>query len=103
VTLKGQILSPIEQEWHVLRERYGVRRIGLFGSCLRGEERADSDVDILVEFDEKTFDNYMGLKFFLEDRLGRRVDLVIAESIKPRLRDRILREVEYAAGTPSVR
>ncbi len=102
MTLKREILSFIEREWPVLRERYRVRRIGLFGSCLRGEARADSDVDVLVEFDEKTFDNYMGLKFFLEDRLGRSVDLVIAESIKPRLRENILGEVEYAAGAPSL-
>ena len=103
MTLKRQILSLIEREWEVLREQYRVRRIGLFGSCLRGEERADSDVDVLVEFDQKTFDNYMGLKFFLEDHLDRRVDLVIADSIKPRLREAILQEVEYAAGAASIR
>ena len=51
----------------------------------------------------KTFDNYMGLKFFLEDHLNRRVDLVIADSIKPRLRETILQEVEYAAGAAPIR
>ena len=102
MTLKGQVFSLIEREGNALRERYSVRRIGLFGSCLRGEERADSDVDVLVEFDHKTFDNYMGLKFFLEDHLDRHVDLVIADSIKPRLREAILQEVEYAAGAASI-
>lgn len=54
---------------------YGVRRIGLFGSYCRGEQTETSDVDILVEFedDEKTFDNYMDLKFFLEDLFGLKV------------------------------
>ena len=103
MTVKEQVFSLIEREWSLVRERYGVRRIGLFGSCTRGEDRPGSDVDILVEFERKTFDNYMGLKFFLEDRLARRVDLVIADSIKPRLRESILQEVEYAAGAASMR
>jgi len=103
MTVKEQALSLIEREWSLLRERYAVRRIGIFGSCTRAEERPDSDVDILVEFERKTFDNYMGLKFFLEDHLDRRVDLVIADSIKPRLREAILQEVEYAAGAASIR
>jgi predicted nucleotidyltransferase len=103
MTVKEQALSLIEREWSLLRQRYGVRRIGIFGSCTRGEDRPDSDVDILVEFERKTFDNYMGLKFFLEDHLDRRVDLVIADSIKPRLREAILQEVEYAAGAASIR
>jgi len=102
MTLREQVTSLLASEQNKLRELYGVRRIGLFGSCLRGDARTDSDVDILVEFERKTFDNYMGLKFFLEDRLGRRVDLVIADSIKPRLRESILQEVEYATGAPSL-
>jgi len=98
MTIKEQFFRLVEGEWDNLRQRYGVRRIGLFGSCLREEATEDSDVDVLVEFDEVTFDNYMDVKFFLEDHLGRGVDLVIAESIKPRLRDRILSEVEYVEG-----
>ena len=103
MTVKEQALSLIQREWSLLRQRYGVRRIGLFGSCTRGEDRPDSDVDVLVELERKTFDNYMGLKFFLEDHLNRRVDLVIADSIKPRLRETILQEVEYAAGAAPIR
>ena len=75
----------------------GAKRIGVFGSVARGEERADSDVDALVELDERTFDRYMDLKLYLEDLLGRRVDLVLADRIKPRLRERILSEVIDAA------
>jgi len=65
----------------------GVQSLALFGSVARGEARPDSDVDLLVEFtDLPTFDRYMGLKFLLEEMLGRRVDLVIREDLKPRLR-----------------
>ena len=81
-----------------IRNQYGVFRIGIFGSCIRGEERPDSDVDVLVEFKEgqETFNNYMDLKFYLEDLFQRNVDLVIRDSIKRRLRDPIENEVVYA-------
>lgn len=79
---------------------YGVRRIGLFGSYNRGEQNENSDVDILVEFEEnrKTFDNYMDLKFFLEDLFGFPVDLVMEGTIKPDLLPHIMGSVKYAAG-----
>lgn len=77
---------------------YGVLKLGLFGSVARGEESADGDLDFLVEFEKKTFDAYMGLKFLLEDLFGCRVDLVLETSIKPGLRERILGETIYAEG-----
>jgi uncharacterized protein len=74
----------------------GVRKIGLFGSFKRGEARQKSDIDILVLLEKPTFDSYMEVKFYLEDLFGRKVDLVMEEAIKPRLRPYILDEVEYA-------
>jgi predicted nucleotidyltransferase len=66
---------------------FGVRSLALFGSVARGEARADSDVDVLVDFDgPATFDRYMGLKFYLEDLLGRRVDLVTRRGLRDDLR-----------------
>lgn len=94
---KKAVLREIERSAEIIKS-YGVRRIGVFGSVARNSAKDESDVDLLVEFSEKTFDNYFGLKFFLEDLFGRRVDLVIAETVKPRLKPRILAEVEYAAG-----
>ena len=81
----------------------GLRRLGavslsLFGSYARGEERQDSDIDLLVELDEKRFDRYMDLKFFLEELLGNRVDLVLQDALKPRIRPRILAEAVRAPG-----
>lgn len=78
-------------------QRLGVKRCGLFGSFARGEQTEQSDVDILVEFEsgQKTFDNFMGLAFFLEDLFGRKVDLVTHESLSPYIGPHILREVEY--------
>lgn len=75
----------------------GARWLALFGSFARDEATDASDVDLLVDLDHHTFDRYMDLKFRLEDLLGRRVDLVLVESLKPRVRDRILREAIRAA------
>jgi predicted nucleotidyltransferase len=76
----------------------GVRSLALFGSAVRNEATEASDLDFLVEFDHKTFDNYMDLKFFLEELLDRPVDLVLRDAVKPRLREPILSEAVHAAG-----
>jgi len=83
-----------------LKKKYGVKRIGFFGSFVRSKQKETSDIDVLVEFEKgaKTFDNYMNLKFFLEDVFGRKVDLVIIDALKPDIKDRILKEVKYAEG-----
>lgn len=79
--------------------RYGVKRCGLFGSFVRGKQNDESDVDILVEFEDgqKSFDNFMGTAFLLEEVFGRKVDLLTPESLSPYIGPRILREVEYAS------
>lgn len=72
---------------------FGVKSLALFGSVARNEAGPESDVDILVEFEGiVTFDRYMELKFYLEDLLGRRVDLVSRRSLKPRVRPYVERE-----------
>ncbi len=83
-----------------LKEKYGVKRIGFFGSFARGEHKGTSDIDVLVEFEKgaKTFDNYINLKFFLEEFFEMKVDLIIIDALKPAIKDRILKEVKYAEG-----
>jgi hypothetical protein len=78
--------------------RFGVRSLGLFGSAARGEAAATSDLDFLVEFENPSFDTYMDLLEHLEKLFGRPVDLVLANTIKPRLRESILRETVHAPG-----
>ena len=92
----GTILNQISALRQELSERYTVVRIGVFGSCARGDDSPESDVDILVELAEPTFDHYMDLKFRLEEVLGRPVDLVMADTVKPRLKPIIEQEVVYA-------
>lgn len=91
-----EILDFLKNHREEMGSRFSVRRIGLFGSILRGSAGDRSDVDILVELDQPTFDHYMDLKFFLEEHLGRPVDLVLADSLKPRLKPIISSEVAYA-------
>ncbi len=87
-----QKIAGMRQE---LSEQFTVIRIGVFGSIARGEAGPESDVDIIVELAEPTFDHYMDLKFRLEEVLQRRVDLVIADTVKPRLKPIIQRETVY--------
>jgi predicted nucleotidyltransferase len=93
---REEILNTLQDNREAIR-RMGVRRLGLFGSHARGEQTSASDLDFVVEFDRKSFDAYMDLKEFLEGLFNKRVDLVIAEAIKPRLRNAILSEAVYAA------
>jgi predicted nucleotidyltransferase len=84
-------------------QRFGVRSLALFGSVARDMAREDSDVDILVEFDGPPgFGRFMDLKFFLEDLLGRRVDLVTRKALKPRLRTHVEEEAVDVPGFQSV-
>jgi hypothetical protein len=93
---KNDIINFLKIHKQEIAERFAVRRIGLFGSYLHGHAGEQSDIDILVEMEQPTFDHYMDLKFFLEERLQCPVDLVMADSLKPRLRPVITHEVAYA-------
>ena len=97
VQTKEQVLTLLQEHQPELRS-LGVKRCGVFGSFVRNEARAQSDVDILVEFEpeKKSFDKFMQLSFLLEDLFGRRVDLVTTESLSPYIGPHILNEVEYA-------
>lgn len=95
---KDQIIGLLEQN-HKEIIAYGVRRIGLFGSFLQGTIHEQSDIDLLVEFlpEQKTFDNFMQLSFFLEKLFERQVELVTPESLSPYIGPRILENVVYVA------
>jgi predicted nucleotidyltransferase len=89
-----------QQSWQLpaigLQGKPTIGQIGLFGSYVHDTAREGSDLDLLVELQEPTFDHYMDLKFFLENVFQHPVDLVLADSIKPRLKPLIAQEVNYA-------
>lgn len=75
-------------------ENFGVKSLAIFGSVARDTAQPDSDVDILVEFEGSvTFDRYMDLKFYLEDCLGKKVDLVSRRPLKPQIRETVEQEL----------
>jgi hypothetical protein len=93
---RESVLATLDLHAPELR-RLGARSLALFGSVARGEGSESSDIDLLVELQPKTFDAYMDVKLFLEKVLGRKVDLVLADAVKPRLRSVILGEAVHAS------
>ncbi len=89
---QDQILELLQEHRETLR-RFGTRRLGLFGSCARGERAPGSDLDFVVELQTSSFDAYMDLKLFLEGLFGCPVDLVLENTIKPRLRPQIMKDL----------
>ena len=94
---QAEIFNLLEKHRTEIRG-FGVREIGVFGSFARGEQTEKSDVDVLVDLENHTFRAYMDLLFFLEDLFGRKVDLVMKETIKPIIRNRVLEETVYVQG-----
>ena len=93
---KKEILNTIRNNNSEMESHYGVQRLGLFGSYVKGRQRKNSDIDILVTFsrDIDLFD-FLDLREFLESRLNVKVDLVMESALKPAIGKRILSEVEY--------
>ena len=80
-----------------LAAKYGVAELGIFGSRVRGDNRPDSDLDVLVTFRDEarlTATDYFGLEDAIADKLGVPVDLVMKQNLRPQLRPYILREVQ---------
>ncbi len=95
VATKQELIDLIQSHDAELKA-FGVKRVGLFGSFVRNEPKPESDVDLLVEFipEQKTFNNFMNLGFFLEELFGRKVDLLTPESLSPYIGPFILKEAE---------
>ena len=93
-----RIKRILERELPEIRKKYGVKRLGIFGSYIRGEETPRSDLDILIEFEEDariSLIDFIELEYYLSDSLGVKVDLVEKKALKPRIGKRILEEVVY--------
>jgi predicted nucleotidyltransferase len=92
---REQILRILQQN-SARFQSFGVKSLAVFGSVARGEASAQSDVDILVSFEEAaTFDKYMDLKIYLEDQLNCTVDLIVAEALHKRLQPYVEQEAVY--------
>ena len=93
---RQEILTSLQHLKVEVEDRYPVRKIGVFGSVARDEQTDESDIDLLVEFSRPVgFVTFMRLEHFLSERLGRPVDLVTSDSLKPVIRQDVLSEVIY--------
>jgi len=94
-SLTGRDIATALKAHSSILRKYKVRKIGLFGSYFRGDTTGRSDIDLLVEFKEPTFDNFMGLLFYLENLFGKKVDLITTKGLSPYIRPFVEKEIEW--------
>jgi predicted nucleotidyltransferase len=94
VSTRDDVVAKIKAHRRAL-SKFGVQSLALFGSAARNKMRKSSDIDILVQFNKTTWANYIGLKFYLEDLLGREVDLVTPKALKPATKLFIEKDLHY--------
>ncbi len=92
---QSEIITFLQAHKDELAQRFGVVSIGLFGSFARGKAREDSDIDIAIELmpEKKTLGNFLGIRRYLEQEFGRKVDLGIESTLKPLARKIITKEI----------
>jgi len=94
VNTLSDLKDPLQKLYPKLKQKYGVTKLGIFGSYARNEQRADSDLDILVTFEEAPgLFQYIELENLISDTLGIKVDLVMEDALKPTIKERVLNEV----------
>ncbi|MBN2314519.1 MAG: nucleotidyltransferase family protein [Sedimentisphaerales bacterium] len=95
---KQIVLIKLKERIEEIRQRFSVKDLSIFGSIVRDESTGNSDVDVLVAFNrEGSFDLFMDLKFYLEDLLGVKIDLVTDKALRPQVRRAIEQELIHVA------
>ena len=94
---REQIIDFLRQHKQEMHETFGVTKIGLFGSYVRGTASEDSDIDIAVELaGDRLFRKFFALELFLKSNLQKNIDLGIESTLKPIVRERVAKEILYA-------
>ena len=93
--LTGEEIFSLLKRHKDLLKKFKVKRIGLFGSYVRGEQKKQSDIDFLVEFEEPNFDNFMDLVFSLEDLFRKKVELITNGNLSPYIQPDVEKEVRW--------
>lgn len=89
------ILNILKRHENEIKEKYHVKRIGLFGSYAKGLQNEENNVDVLAEFVKPTFDNFIELAFYLEDLFGKKVDLLTPNSLSPYMKSVVEKEAVW--------
>lgn len=95
---KQSLIKRLKNNGNKLKS-FGVAKLSIFGSFVSGKPAIESDIDFLIEFvpEKKTYDNFIDLSFYLEDLLGRKVEIVTPQSLSKHIGPHILRDAEYVA------
>jgi predicted nucleotidyltransferase len=97
VASREEIVTYLRNNKNLFYERFGVTRMGIFGSFVRNAHNAESDIDIIVDIEKsrKNIHSFLQLKRFLENQLSRKVDLGFEHSLKPIIREKIKGQIIY--------
>ncbi len=97
-TSVDEIISFLRLNRGLLNKGFGVIRIGIFGSFAKGEQTVKSDIDMVVEMDKdkKNIHNFLKLKRFLEKEMERKIDLGFEHSLKPAIKEKVIKQIIYA-------
>jgi len=89
------VFNVLKSHKNEIKAKYNVKKIGIFGSYAKELQNEESDIDILVEFEKPSFDNFMELSFYLEDLFGKKVDLLTPNSLSPFMKTSVEKEVVW--------
>lgn len=104
VSIRESVLEKLEANLSEMQRRFGVDTLGIFGSVSRGEDTADSDVDVLYRFDEEhgRLSDIVGLHDYLADLFGREVDLISVEFVSPLIKDAVFADAKLYGAVRSL-
>jgi len=93
-----EVVAYLKKNKRYLHDRFGITSIGVFGSFVRGEQTAHSDIDMVIEMekDKKNIHSFLSLKRFIEKEMERKVDIGFEHSLKPAIREKIKEQIVYA-------
>jgi len=93
---KEEIINILKKELPIIKDKYGVKTIGIFGSYVRGEQDKKSDLDLLIQFEKPIgFFKFIALEDYLTKKLGIKVEIVTEDALKPLIKPRVMKEVVY--------
>lgn len=94
----NEIITYLRKNKSLFYERFGITRIGIFGSFARSEQTLSSDIDMVIEIEKgkKNIHNFLQIKRFLEEELGKKIDLGFEHSLKPIIREKVKKQIIYA-------